>query len=363
MRAVELLPANRKRSLKTIARQLLQRARVLPGALAALILALVPMLFLACSPAAPPEEDLTLFRIGTFSREPASVIAEQKGFLAEEGIRTEYTRVGSSFELMQGFVDGKFEVIHTNPDNIIAWAEGQGLDKTSHDFVIFMGGRRGLALNLHVAPEIKSFNDLKGKTLAVEAYNTGYAPVLVYMLDKEGLTLADDYELKPVGRGPMRSDSIKRGEAVGGFIGLDAELEEKGFHLLATSRDYVTTYSRGVGAARRDWAEQNREVLVRYIRGLVRATDWLLDPANKEEAIAAFLSQNPDSPERAEAAYEQAFDPELGVIPRAAVERDGIQTILEIREVMGEMEAPLPSPEKYVDERYLQEAIASLGSG
>ena len=55
--------------------------------------------------------------------------------------------------------------------------------------------------------------------------------------------------------------------------------------------------------------------------------------------------------------------PQFGVIPRAAVDREGIQTILEIREVMGEMEAPLPSPEKSVDDSYLQQAIQSLGGG
>ena len=363
MRAVELLPANRKRSLKTIARQLLPTAHGLPGALIALIPALLPMLFLACSPVAPPEEDLTLFQIGGFSREPASLIADKKGFLQEEGLRMEYTRVNSSFELMQGFVDGQFEVIHTNADNIIAWAEGQGLDQTPHDFVIFMGGRRGLLQRLVVGPEIKSFDDLKGKTLAVDAYNTGYAPVLVYMLKQEGLTLEQDYEMKPVGGGRLRRDAVKRGEAVGGFMSLDEELEQRGFYLLARSDTYITSYSRGVGAARRSWAEQNEELLVRYIRAMVRATDWLLDPQNEAEAIEVFLSENPEPPEQAEEIYEEALDPQFGVIPRAAVERDGIQMILEIREVMGEMEAPLPSPEKYVDERYHQEAITSLGGG
>ncbi len=321
-------------------------------------LLLIPVALLACSSVPPPE---SVVQIGGFSREPASLIAEREGFLQEEGIRMEYTRVNASLELMQGFVDGTFDLIHTNADNIIAWAEGQGADRTPHDFIIFMGGRKGLQQRLTVGPEIKSFDDLKGKTLAVDAYNTGYAPVLVYMLKQEGLTLEQDYEMKSVGGGRLRREAVKRGEAVGGFMSLDEELEERGFYLLARSDTYISSYARGAGAARRSWAEQNEDLLVRYIRALARAADWLLDPQNKSAAIEVFRWANPEAPEEAELFYEESVQPEFGVMPQGKVDREGIQTILEIREVMGEMQAPLPSPDKYIEESYHQKAIASLG--
>jgi len=50
-------------------------------------------------------------------------------------------------------------------------------------------------------------------------------------------------------------------------------------------------------------------------------------------------------------------------MPQGKVDREGIQTILEIREVMGERQAPLPSPDKYIEESYHQKVIASLGGG
>ena len=195
----------------------------------------------------------------------------------------------------------------------------------------------------------------------MDAYNTGYAPVLVYMLKQEGLTLKQDYEMKPVGGGRMRAEAVKRGEAVGGFMSLDEELKERGFHLLARSDAYITDYARGVAAARRSWAEQNKELLIRYIRAHIRATDWLTDPENKDAAIELLRQENPDSPEEAEALYAEALHAQFGVMPRGRLDRGGIQTVLEIREVMGEMTAPLPSPEKYIDESYHQQAIASIG--
>ena len=91
---------------------------------------------------------------------------------------------------------------------------------------------------------------------------------------------------------------------------------------------------------------------------------------SKEEAANLTIAYEPvwaigtghnASPEQAEESYEESIHPNFGVPPQGEVDRKGIQSILEIREVMGEMEAPLPSPEKYVDESYLRKAIASLG--
>ncbi len=303
-----------------------------------------------------------LMHVGGFGRDEIGIIGERKGFFAQEGIRVEYTHVRASIELMQGFTDGKFDVIHTTPDNVIAWAEGQGADRQTHDFIFFVGGRRGLDNRFIVGPEIKTYDDLKGKILAVDAYNTGYAPVLVYILKQHGLTLKTDYDLKVVGGGGMRREAIKRGEAVGGFSGLDDELRRRGFRVIAVANDYVPDYTRGAGAARRDWAAQNRQLLVRYIRALIRTSDFLLNPQNRDEVIQVLSADSDTSREEAEQTYQEAVGENYGFIPKLALDRKGIQLILEIREVMGEMKVPLPSPDKYIVESYYQEAIATLDS-
>lgn len=303
-----------------------------------------------------------LLRIGVFSRDGVSFVGEGTGFFKAEGIRTEYTHVRASVELMRKFRDGQFDLIHTTADNVIAWAEGQGADPGTNDFILFIGGRKGLALDLVVAPEIKSFDDLRGRLLAVDAYNTGYAPVLVYMLKKHGLTLTKDYTMKPFGGGEARDTALLSGEAVGGFVTLSDALKAKGFHILARTKDYVPTYAVGMGAARRDWAQQHQELLVRYIRALIRSTDWLLDPKNKAEAIRIFRAGLENSQARAEALYEESLNPELGLIPRGKINPEGISVILELRQGMGEMKAPLPPPSKYIDESYYQKALAALGT-
>ncbi|NIM21251.1 MAG: hypothetical protein GTN64_02335, partial [Candidatus Latescibacteria bacterium] len=62
----------------------------------------------------------------------------------------------------------------------------------------------------------------------------------------------------------------------------DDEIEKRGFKILARSEDHVAHYARGLGATRREWANANEELLVRFIRAMVRATDWVMDGKNKE---------------------------------------------------------------------------------
>jgi ABC-type nitrate/sulfonate/bicarbonate transport system substrate-binding protein len=284
-------------------------------------------------------------------------VAEGKGFFDAEQITVRFNRVSSSKEQMRNLISGDYDIVQTNADNIVAWAEGQGADPGTNDFIIFLGGYRGLARDLIVAPTISDFADLRGEVLAVDAVDTGYATVLVYMLRENGLTLNSDYTLQAVGNTALRTESMKQGDTVAGFIRMTDELEQMGFRVLARTQDYLSDYARNVAAARRDWAEQNHDLLVRYIRAMVRATDWLRDPQNREEAIAILASQGERSRAEAERAYEQALDPDFGFIPCGRIERPGIDQIIRLREIIGAFTPPLPSPEKYIDEQYYQEAI------
>ena len=302
-------------------------------------------------------------RIGGFSGlGPVDDVARAKGFLEAEGVRVEFHLGAESSEaLMTGFVRGDYDLIQTNADNVIAWADGRGIDGQAHDFVIVMGGLSGLdPKTLIVGPDISGFEDLKGKTLAVDAINTGYAPVLVYMLKEHGLIWKRDYELKSIGGGSMRREALKQGEAAGGFTSLDEELGRLGFRLLADSTDYFIDYARGVTAARRDWADRHRDLLVRYIRGMIRSFDWLLEPANRQEATGIIMAAGGLTADAAGRIYEEFTDPRFGYIPSGAIERSGVERIIQLRGVMGEMSPPLPPPDKYIDERFHRQALESL---
>ena len=303
-----------------------------------------------------------VLKIGLFNRDAAIIAAEAKGFLKHENIRVEIDTVTDSPTLLRNLINGKYDLILNNADNVIAWAEGQGEDPEKNDFVIFLGGSQGVDQKLVVAPGINDWSGLKGKIFAVDAPTTGYAIVGVYIMKKHGLEWNRDYTFRSFGNTTARADAMSRGDAAGAMMSMhDDEIQKRGFKVLARAEDYVKHYARGLGAARREWANKNEALVVRFTRAMIRATDWLQDPNNKEEVVQVLSSESKNNPTRAESMYRQSVSPTMGLTRRSRIDMDGIRTVLELREIAGLMKAPVPEPEKYIDERFYQKALATLG--
>jgi len=324
--------------------------KLIKGVMAA-ILALLPLEAMA--------EDT--IKIGLFNRDAAIIAAEGKGFLKQENIRVEINTVTDSPTLLRNLIRGQYDLILNNADNVIAWAEGQGEDPQKNDFVIFLGGSQGVDQKLIVAPGIAGYPDLKGKVFAVDAPTTGYAIVGVYILKKHGLEWNRDYTFQSFGNTTARADAMSRGDAAGAMMSLaDDEIQKRNFKVLAHAQDYVKHYARGLGATRREWANANEDLVVRFNRAMIRATDWLQDTKNKDEAVQLLLGETKNNKARAESLYNLTLSPTMGLTPRSRIDMEGIRTIIELREVAGLMKAPVPKPEKYVDERFYKKALATL---
>jgi ABC-type nitrate/sulfonate/bicarbonate transport system substrate-binding protein len=315
---------------------------------------------LALLPANAMAEDI--IKIGLFNRDAAIIAAIGKGFLKQENIRAEINTVTDSPTLLRNLITGKYDLILNNADNVIAWAEGQGEDPQKNDFVIFLGGSQGVDQKLVVAPGINGYADLKGKILAADAVTTGYAVVAMAILKKHGLEWKRDYEVKSFGNTTARADAMSRGDASGAMMSMpEEEIQKRGFKVLAKSEDYVKNYARGLGATRRDWANANEDLVVRFNRAMIRATDWLQEPKNKDEVVQLLLTETKNNHGRAEAMYAQTLSPSMGLTPRSRIDMQGIRTVIELRETAGLMKAPVPKPEKYVDERFYKKALETLG--
>ena len=302
-----------------------------------------------------------VIRIGLFNKDAAIIAADAKGFLKAENIHVEISSVTDSPTLLRNLISGKYDLILNNADNVIAWAEGQGADPQPNDFVIFLGGSQGVNQKLVAASGIHDFKDFKGKVLAADAPTTGYAIVGVYILKKHGLELNRDYSFKAFGNTKARADAMSRGDAFGAMMNMaDEEIQKRGFKVLARSEDYVKHYARGLGATRRPWANAHEELLVRFIRAMIRATDWVMEAKNKEEVVKMLLPENKNNQARAEEMYEENTSPRFGFTPRSRIDIEGIRTIIELRETAGLMKPPVPKPQKYIDERFYNKALATL---
>jgi len=302
-----------------------------------------------------------VIKLGLFNQDAVIIAADKKDFLKQENIRVDINTVTDSPTLLRNLISGKYDLILNNADNVIAWAEGQGEDPQKNDFVIFLGGSQGVDQKLVVSPGINDYQDLKGKVLAADAVTTGYAVVAMAILKKYGLEWKRDYTVKSFGNTVARADAMSRGEAAGAMMSMaDEEIKKRGFKVLTEAKDHVKHYARGLGATRRDWANAHEDLVVRFNRAMIRATDWVQEAKNKEEVVQLLLGETKNNRARAEAMYAMALSPTMGFTPRSRIDMEGIRTVIELRETAGLMKPGETRAEKYVDERFYRKALATL---
>ena len=142
-------------------------------------------------------------------------VAKEKGFFDQAGVAINMTTTPSSAFQAENLINGKFHIAGTAFDNVVAYQEGQGAVKFDRqpDLFAFMGATQ-VELAFIVAPEIATYQDVKGKSLALDAVATGFAFVLYEMLAKAGLQRGD-YSFAAVGATPQRWEAVRAGQHVG----------------------------------------------------------------------------------------------------------------------------------------------------
>jgi ABC-type nitrate/sulfonate/bicarbonate transport system substrate-binding protein len=222
----------------------------------------------------------------------------------------------------------------------------------------FMGADNGF-LHLVSVPEITKVQDLKGKTLSVDARTTGFAFALEKMLERNGLR-DTDYTLVKAGGVLQRFQALMKKEHAGTLLISPFEVmaEAQGFHDLGAAIDLFGHYQGLVGAAQRSWLKTHRAETVGFIRGYVAGLDWLYNPENKEGAIALLRENLPQmTPEIAAKTYAVLLDRRTGFFPKAGIDIAGIKTVLALRSEYGEPKKKLTNPAKYYDLTYYSQAI------
>jgi ABC-type nitrate/sulfonate/bicarbonate transport system substrate-binding protein len=287
-------------------------------------------------------------------------VAQERGLFSGRGITVEVaTTPGSVFQWTQ-LAMGYSNLAITLMDNVIAYREGQGeVPVPVPDAMAVMAADARVLPALVTLPEIKSYSDLRGRTLSIDAAATGFALVLVAMLERGGLGKGD-YELVRFGGLTDRFEALQRREHAGGLFNalLARQLSALGFNILDTASSTVSAYQNHVVAVRRGWAERNRAHVIGFIRGFSDAVEWLYDPANRAEAFTIFERNSPRGGRDAAAnAYAVLFDAKTGFARKGVFDADGIAQVLALRARYGTPNKRLSEPASYCDLSFLEQAM------
>jgi len=273
-------------------------------------------------------------RIGVFARSLPMLAADAKGFNAKYNLTVQYLQVTSSTQQFQALRDGEYDMVQTSPDNVANYRlnASNPLGATI-DQQMFVGFDSGQKLILVAKPGITSPADLRGKTLAVDALNSGFAYVLYKIMQNYGLQRGTDYNVVSVGGVFQRYNGLLANQ-------FDATLLSSGFETRAANAGYVlldsvssiaNPYLGSVGAGKTAWLRQNRDAVERFTKAYIEASRWSFDPANREEAIGLLMTL-PNTPRAlAEQLYAIQVTVGVGNIPDASIDREALYNVLALR--------------------------------
>ncbi len=266
------------------------------------------------------------------------------GFMREERIEIDSINVPNVSQSMQLLLASALDILSVSTEVAISAIE--------HDADIVMIGVETTkpTFALVARPEIKSYDDLRGKTLGVTQMTEASTTMLKLLLQKHGVK-SGEYDLIPAGGTPNRYAALTKGAISATMLSqpMDFVAAGEGMRLLGYALEAFDGPLVSI-AVRKAWAKSHSDLTTRFLRATARAARWLHDKANREAAID-LLSKATKSP-RAESvkSYDLFFGPLDVMSVDLTPTLDGIQKYIDLRGTGG-------PPERYIDASYLNRAL------
>jgi ABC-type nitrate/sulfonate/bicarbonate transport system substrate-binding protein len=284
----------------------------------------------------------------------AQFAALAQGFYTKRGLAVELVFTPNSTELRDGLAAGRYHIAHAGVDNAVAQVETQKVE-----LFIFMGGNNGFN-NLIVQPEIRSYEDFRGKVMAVDAVDTAFALLLYKMLDLKGIKRSE-YDVKPVGGSLLRYQAMTKDKTYAASMlnpPFSLQALRAGLKDFGSAVSVIGPYQSDGGWVLRSWGQANSDVLTRYIQANIEGIRWALNPANKAAMVAIIA----DRLKLANDVAEESFTfSQNGFTVDGRFDVDGFKNSLKLRaDMLGTWGGTPPAPEKYLDFTYYQRALAAM---
>ena len=283
--------------------------------------------------------------------------AQAQGYFRNENLAIDLTFTPNSWTLRDGLKDGLYDIAHTAVDNAVAM-----VDTANADVAVFMGGDNGFN-GLFVQADINSIDDLRGKTVLVDAPNTAFALALYKILSLHAMELdAKDYEALSIGATPFRLKALLENKSyAGAILNLPFRLQalKSGLVHLGDLVDILGPYLSTAGFVMRGWAQQNEETLIAYIKAYVKGLRWVLDVANKAAVTDLLQMQLKLERDVAIGSVEMATSAIGGFMVDAQIDIDGFANVLAIRAAFEKKVIP-QKVHRYIDTRYHALALQQL---
>lgn len=295
-------------------------------------------------------------RIGFFSKSVVSRIGHERGIFARHLLDVTEDPVASSPAQFRSLLAGEYDMVFTSPDNVAAYRLSDVNPLGARlNVKLLLGLDHGLGLSLIGAPHIRSLDELRGRTVAVDVPSSGFALAMFRVLADAGLRRDEDYELVTLGATPRRREALLTGTCDATLLnaGHDIAAEAAGCHRLARITDSLAPYLGAVLAATDSWLDGHIGIARDFATAWLEATATALDPAQRnwvEPLVADMLGL---APAQAQSAYRMLTSERDGLVPDGRIDPAALRTVLALRSEHG-------GPHTGIDPDELDDAAANL---
>ena len=288
---------------------------------------------------------MDMLNVTGYQRRPPLLVGEYKGFFANEGLEVKFHQTTYAPDHNRGMAEGRWDMTLSSADTMIARTTTDGVD-----YLLFMQAEEGLSAYLIGQAGVKSIEQLRGKLLAGDPGDSNLDLIRKKILRNHGID-DTEYDIDIIGSSPKRLEAFLQGRVAAAMLtppASDKALAAGGV-LLANSEEYVPNWPLTCGWTLPRWLISHRELVVRFIRAWVVASDWLLRAENRESTLQLMMEKEGLNRASAEEAYRK-------VVPKARINPNALQTVIELRKEMGVYQPPYDPPERFYDASYWREA-------
>jgi len=280
-------------------------------------------------------------------------VAERQGFFVQEGLYFSMVPVnGGGERLIQALHDGTADISHVATPFLISAA------LAGSDAVAIAPEFNNPVYSLLAKPEIKTYADLKGKLIGVAAETGSITISIRKLLALHGLR-KEDYRTRFVDGTPDRLVCLTAGDCDAVPLGQPQDFFalRQGYRVLGLSTEAIPEYLYTVSAARRSWAEANKDTVVRFVRALSSAFKFIRDPQKRGEVVRTIVDTTGFGESNAHLTLALYLEPDRGVLPkRGEISVPAMEQVIAMMAEAGTVKPPLPAAGRFLDLQYLHAA-------
>jgi len=208
--------------------------------------------------------------------------ATHAGFMKEEGLDIVLKNPPTSNEVNRLLRDGEVRFVLRSPEASMMSAYKGG------SLRVIAGGISRLPHFIIANPRIKTLQDLRGANVGVLAEREGTTHIVQDIM--KALDIGpNEYKMTVVGGSPTRWQLLQEGKIDVGLQPMpnSYEAEAAGFSNLGSVIQFVPDWQFTAVNVDQKWAEPNRDIVVRFLRGLQRGRDYIRTNPGETAKIAA----------------------------------------------------------------------------